>query len=94
MNRTELNRLFYRTDLSTDLNIIESYVQIIDDYLIDRSFVFSLLKKADKKKKKEKHFNEYSYIVYELVSYGKEKSFKRKEHKNEDRQNHKTNQRN
>ena len=87
MNYHQLSKIINKTQLPYDHFKTSEYLEIINDYMIDYHAVQSVVFKADEIKKRNQDFNEYDFIVYGLIGYGKDKKLMLKEKSYEARQN-------
>ena len=71
MNIYLLEKMLYRKKLRDDFDTSSQYLEIINDYMIRTSDVSAVLKRASELKKQNPGFDYYSYIIYGLISSGK-----------------------
>ena len=78
MKQYELEKILNKAELTDDPARSSMYLQIINDYMIDRNSAKVVISKAHTIKKENPLFEEYSFIVYGLISCGKDKIYKKK----------------
>ena len=72
VSRNYLWGLLRKNWLSDDPQTIDEYMEIVDDYMLTRKQVKSVLKKAKELCMTRKNFDECSFIAYGFIAMGKD----------------------